>query len=351
MRILSRKRLQILYKWYTIEPRSDRSAALLLQKGNTALLFTELKRHIGSGELHPAYIVTGEDAFLRLSAVNMFRALAGDMPDFNLCELSSPETATEITDACNALPLMNPRRVVLVQSCKTDLTAVERYLDNPCATTVLVFVCEKPDAAFSKVLKKLTVVDCAKLDRGIALNWIAAKTKENGSSITQSAASLLIEYCALDMARISAELNKLCSYRYGGLIEESDVAALTSATLDFKIYELSEAVATKQAKKAALVLQSLNESGAAPVALLGMLYAHFRRLLYVSVTPPYDRMASDLGVKEFAVKKAIQQAARFSPRRLKAICDRLHKADYDFKTGKINDKTALELVVLRALDA
>ncbi|MDE7395577.1 MAG: DNA polymerase III subunit delta [Clostridiales bacterium] len=315
------------------------------------MLFSELKRHIRAGQLHPAYIVTGEDAFLRLSAVNMFRALSGDMPDFNLCELVSPESATVITDACNALPLMNPRRVVLVSSCKTDLAGVEKYLDSPSPTTVLVFICEKPDATFSKILKKLTVVDCAKLDRSTIMSWIAMRTKENGSSITQPAASLLIDYCALDMARISAELDKLCAYQYDGVIEENDVSKLTSATLDFKIYELSEAVATKQAKKAAQILQSLSESGAAPVALLGMLYAHFRRLLYVSVTPSYERMASDLGVKEFAVKKAQQQAARFSARRLKAICDSLHKADYDFKTGKINDQTALELVVLRALDA
>ena len=313
--------------------------------------FLELKRHIKEGELHPAYIVTGEDAFLRLSAVNMFRGIAGSMPDFNLCELTAPDTGIAITDACNALPLMNPYRVVLVHACKTDLSAVDKYLDAPSPSTVLVFVCEKPDASFSKLLKKLTAVECNKLDRGTALNWIVPKTKEHGASITRQAAELLIDYCALDMARISSELQKLCAYRFGGVVEEADVRALVSATLDFKIYELSEAVANKQAKKAAQVLQSLGEGGTAPVALLGMLYSHFRRLLYVAVTPSYERMATDLGVKDYAVKKAQQQAARFSARRLKAICDSLHKADYDFKTGKIGDQTALELVVLRALDA
>ena len=313
--------------------------------------FSELKRHIKNGVLQPAYIVTGEDAFLRLSAVNMFRGLAGEMPDFNLCELTAPDSAVTITDACNALPLMNPYRVVLVYACKTDLTAVDKYLAAPSASTVLVFVCEKPDATFTKVLKKLTAVECGKLDRATARNWIAAKTQEYGASITLSAAELLIDYCALDMSRISSELQKLCAYRYGGVVEEADVHLLVSATLDFKIYELSDAVASKQAKRAAQVLQTLRESGAAPVALLGLLYSHFRRLLYAAVTPSYERMASDLGVKDFAVKKAHQQAARFSQRRLKAICDSLHKADYDFKTGKISDQTALELVVLRALDA
>ena len=80
-----------------------------------------------------------------------------------------------------------------------------------------------------------------------------------------------------------------------------------------------------------------------------MLYAHFRRLLYVAITPYYERMPSDLGVKEYAVKKAKEQAARFTPLKLKKICDILQSADYGIKSGKMTDKTALELTVLRAL--
>ncbi len=315
------------------------------------MLFSALKRHIKEGALDPAYFITGEDAFLRMSAVNMFRKLAGDMPDLNLSELTSPESAVAIIDACNSLPFMNDYRVVLVYPSGIDAAPLEKYLENPCRSTVLVFVAEKPDAKFAKLLPKTTVVDCAKLDRPTVLQWIAAKTAEGGASITTAAANLLVDYCAQDMSRISGELPKLCAYRYGGKIEEEDVANLVAATLDFKIFELSEAVSSKKSEKAATVLKNLIESGAAPVALLGLLYNHFRRLLYVAVTPPYDRMASDLGVKEYAVQKAKTQAARFSAVRLKAICDSLHKADYDFKTGKIADKTALELVVLRALDA
>lgn len=316
-----------------------------------ALLFSALKRHIREGALDPAYFITGEDAFLRMSAVNMFRQLAGSMPDLNLSELSACDSAVAITDACNSLPFMNDRRVVLVYPAAPDVSLLEKYLADPCKTTVLVFVAEKPNASFAKLISKTTVVDCAKLDKPTVLQWISAKSADAGASITVAAANLLVEYCAQDMSRISAELPKLCAYRHGGVIEKEDVENLVAATLDFKIFELSEAVAAGRAEKAATVLQSLSESGAAPVALLGLLYNHFRRLLYVAVTPPYERMASDLGVKEYAVQKAKTQAQRFSAVRLKAICDSLHKADYDFKTGKIADKTALELVVLRALGA
>ena len=83
--------------------------------------------------------------------------------------------------------------------------------------------------------------------------------------------------------------------------------------------------------------------------LIGMLYSHFRRLLYTAITPQYDRMPADLGVKEFAVRKAKEQAGKFTPKKLKKICDGLQETDFDIKSGRITDKVALELTVLRAL--
>lgn len=315
------------------------------------MLFSDLKKHIRSGELFPAYLVTGEDAFLVAGALSMFRALAEPMPDFNLSELTAPESAAAIVEACECLPLGADRRVVIVSQCKTDLGPIAAYLQNPCPSTVLVFCAEKPENNLSKLMAKLTIVDCAKLDKSTVRAWIAAKSSAFGASITAAAADLLIEYCASDMSRVSAELQKLCAYRTDGVVSDADVAALVAPTLDFKIFALSEAVAAKQSQKAAVILKSLVESGVSPVMLLGLLYAHFRRLLYVSVTPPYDRMAADLGVKEYAVKKAKEQATRFTPVRLKRICDWLQAYDYDVKSGKMTDKNALELIVLQSLSA
>ena len=107
----------------------------------------------------------------------------------------------------------------------------------------------------------------------------------------------------------------------------------------------------RQSQKAAAVLKNMLESGVSPLLLLSMLYGHFRRLLYVSITPGYERMPADLGVKEYAVRKAKEQASRFTPVKLKKICDSLQEADYDVKSGKMNDKTALELAVFKALSA
>lgn len=313
------------------------------------LLFNELKKHILSRTLHPAYLVTGEDAFLVSNALRLFRTLAEPTPEFNLSEISDCDSAGVIVEACQSLPLAGDYRVVIVTAAKFDMQPIAAYLDNPCPSTVLVFATEKPESGWAKIISRLTVVDCSKLDKRTILSWIAVKCKEYCVSVTESAAGLLIEYCGGDMSRIAAELGKLCAYRTGGTINEEDVTDLISPTLDFKIFALGEAVASRQPQKAATVLKNLIESGVAPVSLLGLLYAHFRRLLYVAITPPYERMAADLGVKEYAVKKAKEQARQFTPVKLKKICDNLQAFDYEIKSGRITDKNALELIVLQAL--
>ena len=72
-----------------------------------------------------------------------------------------------------------------------------------------------------------------------------------------------------------------------------------------------------------------------------MLFNHFRRLLFVSLNPSSDTLASDLKVKEYAVKMAVKQAKAFTPRRLKAVFDNLNALDCDVKAGRMIDKTAL----------
>ncbi|MDE6398393.1 MAG: hypothetical protein K2L51_03640, partial [Clostridiales bacterium] len=77
------------------------------------MLFSELKKHIRTGQLRPAYLVVGEDAFLLNGAIKQFCALADPLPDFNLSEITAPESADAVAEACESLPLSGERRVVI----------------------------------------------------------------------------------------------------------------------------------------------------------------------------------------------------------------------------------------------
>ena len=72
------------------------------------------------------------------------------------------------------------------------------------------------------------------------------------------------------------------------------------------------------------------------------LYYYFRRLLYASLsTASNAEIADAIGVKEYAVTIAKKQSKAFSPKRLLNIVDELSALDANFKTGKIEQSSAV----------
>lgn len=309
--------------------------------------FTELKKHLSLKAYAPCYLIAGDDAFVVKSASDMLKRIA-DVPDFNLSLFNDGAMASDIVEACMQLPVMSSYRVVEVEGFKKDLEPIVRYLKNPSPSTILFLrYYGGYGTNVAKNLNYFKVVNCNHLDPSVVVKWIGAETAGAGAAITAPAASLLIRLCGGDMTRISAELRKLISAT-DAPIDERLVAELVTADNEFKIYELSEALASLNADKTYEVYGSLITS-LPPVSILGSLYAHFRRLLYAAITPDKTTLAADLGVKAYALTMAARQAGKFSPKRLKSITDNLNYYDRAFKAGKIGDREALDTFIAETL--
>ena len=269
------------------------------------------------------YILTGDDSFVVKSAVNMFSVFSGEFRDLNFTFFGKDAAIREVIAALLTPPMFSEYRVVCVNDYTGDLKQIKEYLKNPSSTSVLLFTgALTPN--FNGIIPLCEIVDCNRLEKSYLEGWVVRKAASQKISVSQKAASLLVEYCNRDMNSVYNELVKLMDYAEGA-IDESDVKELVSPQIEYKVFELSEAIA---------------ENNSA-VSLMGMLFNHFRRLLFVSLNPKSDTLSSDLKVKEYAVKVALRQAAKFSPRRLKAVFDRLNSLDAGVKAGKISDKNAL----------
>ena len=85
--------------------------------------------------------------------------------------------------------------------------------------------------------------------------------------------------------------------------------------------------------------------------LHALIYKHFRRLFFVSITKESrSDLAKMLGVQEYAITKAQEQARLFSKRQLKEINDICIKLDYDLKNSNITVNNAIDLLVLKILN-
>jgi len=309
---------------------------------------TELKQSLIK-EVLPCYLLVGEDDFLIKTAVKRFIALIGGFEDMNYIRFDNTALVSDIKAAALALPFMSERRVVEVADYTKDLKDFVEYLDNPSPTTIVLFTAESVAKNFSPIIKKCEIVDCARLDENTLLKWIYKKITALGGKISTDAANELIRRCNRFLYRIESEVNKLFDYRGEEMITLDDVDKNVAIEPDFKVFELGDAAARKDKKKAMEIYYSLLESMSV-AGVFGTVYSHFRRLLYVSITTDKESLAGNLGVKDYAVKMAIKQAASFSPMRLKKIVDVLHKLDADYKQGLISDKLGMEKVIMQILE-
>lgn len=301
--------------------------------------FTELKKNLMTAPPKSCYILTGDDSFVVKSAVNMFSVFTGEFRDLNFTFFGKDASISEVIAALLTPPMFSEYRVVCVNDYTGDLKQIKEYLKNPSSTSVLLFTgALTPN--FNGIIPLCEIVDCNRLEKSYLEGWVVRKAASQKISVSQKAASLLVEYCNRDMNSVYNELVKLMDYAEGA-IDESDVKELVSPQIEYKVFELSEAIAEKNADKAVELVNLMLAENNSSVSLMGMLFNHFRRLLFVSLNPKSDTLSSDLKVKEYAVKVALRQAAKFSPRRLKAVFDRLNSLDAGVKAGKISDKNAL----------
>ena len=295
------------------------------------------------------YILTGDDSFVVKSAVNMFSVFSGEFRDLNFTFFGKDASISEVIAALLTPPMFSEYRVVCVNDYTGDLKQIKEYLKNPSSTSVLLFTgALTPN--FNGIIPLCEIVDCNRLEKSYLEGWVVRKAASQKISVSQKAASLLVEYCNRDMNSVYNELVKLMDYAEGA-IDESDVKELVSPQIEYKVFELSEAIAEKNADKAVELVNLMLAENNSAVSLMGMLFNHFRRLLFVSLNPKSDTLSSDLKVKEYAVKVALRQAAKFSPRRLKAVFDRLNSLDAGVKAGKISDKNALMEFVCETVTA
>ena len=317
--------------------------------------FKELKRSLAE-RVEPIYLVTGEDAFFLSHSVKLIIGDRVANPALNLSNFDGSEikgNADKLLAALVSYPFMSEKRAVVVKEYypnAQDLKALSGYFENPNETTMLIFCNSAPSENIAKQ-KNVTTVDCSKGDLLLLSGWISNKAKSAGLTVSNLAVNKIIDYCCYDMTRINGETEKLISYALGkSQITEADVDALCVKETDYKLYEVVDFIASRRYDRAYESFTEMLDSAGDGQKLFVSLYYHFRKLFYVSVSNESDKALSEyLGIKEFAVKKAREQARRFSPKRLKAVTDKLEKEDADFKQGKLEAQSAIWNGILNIL--
>lgn len=327
------------------------------------------------------YVFHGDDAFgLGEELARLRGKLAGGdaaMGDLNTTILEgSGLTLSELRHACDSIPFMADRRLVIVHGLLARLAPGKRastdaagkkelldqladYLPKLPSTTRLIFVENETLPASHPILKvaaaegkhRRAFVKLYRLPRERELpRWIRQRAEEKGGEISSEAVSMLAALVGTDLRLLEQEIEKLLLYADGRQVTTDDVAALVSHARETSIFDLVDCVGRRQTDRALRLLHRLLDDGQAPLYLLAMLARQIRILIQVSelqarqLTP--KEIAGRLKLHPYVVEKGLAQARNFDLAQLEAAHEHLIKADWAIKTGEADEVLALDMLVV-----
>ena len=284
-------------------------------------------------EPRPVYAIFGSDDFLRRRALRQTidQVLGADRDPMSVVEFDGPTAElAEVLDACRTMSLMAPMTVTCVRDADDFISehrkAIERYLQSPSPTSVLVMVLNKKLSRSTLLYKEIEKIGenipCEPPKSYELPKWVVGQARtEYDCGIDSGAARRLVELAGDDMGRLDTELAKLSTYvSPRQSIRTSDVETLVGAWRVEKVFGITDAITRKDARGALLLWdQVLANDRGAPYLAIGGLAHGFRRLA----------AAKNLMEQGVPVADAARQTGfRFNPSGLKAQLDRFSASEW-----------------------
>ncbi len=351
--------------------------------------FAQAERFVSeleSRKMRPAYLFVGDEAFFRqrFRDAILEHLVPADLRHFSLFEFDLAETdLSEILDRVRTPSLMAPFQVFFVRGVKNlfgrgsneeKLAAIEEYCKSPNPDALLIFVADhisipadvrrmemQDKERYQRIRDTMGqycgIVELARVEESDAVRWISEYSSSRGVKVDSDGARELVDALGGDMMMISNELEKLILYVGGKKrITLGDVETMVLAAKQRSLYELTDAISSKDRMHALEILDAILASGDGEDAAIGHIYMlakTFRQMLVILERNVRDQrmlwaaLWQGFRVPPFAAEDIIKQARRYKNRReLTRALRLIAKADLALRSNPVSKRLVLERLVI-----
>lgn len=314
------------------------------------ITFLGMREQLKSRQFNALCLYGNDDWVKRKGVANVCEAYGIVDDGFSVDRLDNP-TVEDIRLSCLTPSMFCAKKLVLCENfampdsgaklndVKRQLTELIKMGDG---SFCLVIVADT-DKNLATV-EGLEMVCCNRLDKESVIKWIIAFCKRSNVEVDRLSADRLATYCLLDMSRVAVETQKLIDY---GSVSIEAIDALVHKDAEYAVYDLSGAIADKNAQRALEIFRGLIARGEDARALFALLYNFYRRVYYVKTSSfNSDELAEFLGVKVGAVNFAKETANRYKPMQLKRALDCLARADAQLKAF-VDEYEVMNLLIMQ----
>lgn len=334
---------------------------------NARNFFRALKKN----EAAPVYFIWGEETMMLDEAVAAIikHAAPEGTNDFNFDSFHGREASMDaVVSACEMLPMMAKRRVVLMRDTQevplSELDRLSSYLDNPSPSTCLIVHAQTAKKKFDgrksvvKKLKKAGVAcEFASLYENEVADILDSRAGRRGLRLAPVVSAYLVAAVGTDLATLDQALDKIDLYigpnesgdKSPRLVDEEIVREVVADTKIRSVFELTDAVGERKFEEALHIAANMLRNGESAIGSVAMLARHFRivaRLQDSTVRNlSRNQKAGAVRVSPYFLKDYERHARTFGLRAIENIRSQLLSVDRALKSSSLDDKTLLEQLI------
>ena len=329
--------------------------------------FQELKAAIRSKDLGRLYIFHGEETFLMDHYFGqMKKILLDDLTEsFNFHKLNN-ETFDLQTfgDSVENMPMMAEHTLVHVDEIdlfklpEGERSKMAELLSDIPEWCTVVFTYEtvswKPDKRLKKLWEAIdnnaSIVEFAKQGQRELISWVSRHFAARGKRISNELCAYLIDITGGTMTALNGEISKIAAFSGADEIKRSDIDAVTEPVMDAVVFQMTDLMGEGKYGPALVKLQTLLKMQQEPLAILGAVGGHFRRLSTARTLLDNGKGSGELmklcGIADYPARKSMDAARRFRPEFCRTAAELVLETDYKMKTSYDDPERLLGMLIL-----
>jgi len=324
-----------------------------------------LKLDIKERNFKNIYLFYGDEEYLKKEYEYKFKESiipnGMDIMNFNIYE-GDKLNINDLIDSSEMLPFMNDYRLIIIKKSnlfikgkKDDCDKLNKYIQDVPKSTILIFIenkIDKRNSLFKSVNKLGYVCEFNTPKEDKLTQWIKNIALKSGKIMTNPTAIYFIRNIGGNMETLKNEVDKLIDFSTKNIITIEDINNVCTKSIESQIFELVFFIGNKKIEKAINIYNNMLIQKQQPIAILSMIARQFRlimqsKYLYKKNSYTPEQIAYEIDSREFIVKRYINQSYNFAEKDLINAIEECLETDIKIKTGQINDRIAVEMIIVK----
>lgn len=325
------------------------------------------RKTLSAKKISPIYFLVGEESFLLDDCLKRIEKVI-NIDDLNREVFQATESSgRDVLNSVETLPFLTEKRIVVLKMANKlkndDFKIVEQIIENPVDTTcfIIVFqdkvknstskrkdlisICEKSDNCYC--------VDCKKPYEKDVKAFIQEEFNNRGKTIDLDVVQQIVNDTGLDLQNVSNEIEKISLYlgKDKKNVTVEDFVKISGFTKEINVFMLTNSIEEKNLKYALFIIEQMLKTGESAIGLLSTISNTVRKMLIAKSLMEEKKYTSQdalnyIRVYAYFQYKYLNNLSQYSLLHLKKCLKEILKTDIALKTGKTDDKSAIENLVL-----